>query len=138
LGIHQTTNAWEDSILARYSCHQENNESGQSQLLCIRAEQYNKKTARVDDPRDLITRVDCFPGEKAPRPQVELGLSARRQSMSVDQVTWIIHEGDFLFIIYHNCKKVVPFGESWDYIHHYFAKIKADFATWAMTIRYVG
>jgi hypothetical protein len=46
-------------------------------------------------------------------PQVE-GHSARRQSASVDQVTWIIHEGGCLFIEYHNCQKVVPFGESWN------------------------
>jgi hypothetical protein len=63
----------------------------------------------VDDPSDLITRVDRLRGPG--RLQVE-GLSARTQSMSVDQVTWIIHEGSFLFIIYHNCQKVVPFGES--------------------------
>jgi hypothetical protein len=42
----------------------------------------------VDDPSDLMTQVD------------------RRQSTSVDQVTWVIHEGDFLFIIYHNCQKI--------------------------------
>jgi hypothetical protein len=113
----------------------------------------NKKTARVDDPSDLITRVDCFWAIESSRPQVE-GLSARRQSTSVDQVTWVIHEGGFLFIIHHNCQKSSPIRwlVSWNthgisnifitwrirlavgwislqYIHHYFAKIKADFAT---------
>jgi hypothetical protein len=26
----------------------------------------------------------------------------------IDQVTWVIHEGGFLFIIYHNCEKSSP------------------------------
>jgi hypothetical protein len=32
----------------------------------------------------------------------------QRRSTSVDQVTWIIHEGGFLFIIYHNCQESSP------------------------------
>jgi hypothetical protein len=47
------------------------------------------------------------PGQKA----VE-GFSAQRKSTSVDQVTWVIHEGSFLFIIYHNCQKSSPIRES--------------------------
>jgi hypothetical protein len=103
-----------------------------------------------------VTSWLSSPGQKAPRPQIEV-LSARRQSTSVDQVTyWVIHEGGFLFIIYHNCQKSSPIRwiMSWDthgagyrifsshgdfasrlgwisrqYVHHYFAKIKVDFAT---------
>jgi hypothetical protein len=46
------------------------------------------KTARVDDPSDLITHEYI----------IVSGLSARRKSTSVDQVTGVIHEGGFLFI----------------------------------------
>jgi hypothetical protein len=39
---------------------------------------------------------------------VELATQVLLQSTSVDQVTWVIHEGGFLFIIYHNCQKSSP------------------------------
>jgi hypothetical protein len=96
------------------------------------------------------------------------GLSARRQSASSNQVTWVIHKGGFLLIIYHNCQKSSPirWTMSWNthgildifitwrfclavcwisrqYIHHYVAKIKADFVTKVILlmpwlIRYFG
>jgi hypothetical protein len=71
---------------------------------------YNKKTARVDDPSDLITRVDGLRADclRAREPSASK-LSARRQSTSVDQVTWVIHEGGFLLISYTtNCQKSSP------------------------------
>jgi hypothetical protein len=108
---------------------------------------YNKKTALVDDPSDLIARVECLRTRK-PRDRRSRGFRPG------DNLRVLIRSlGSFLFIIYHNCQKVIPFGEScpgthtgyrqlitrqfrlavgWisrQYFHHYFAKIKADFAT---------